>query len=79
MNVQSSQASLEMDLKVVDFDLLGDWGDDLEDIKTTQLMNIPTQDQIAVTVVFPRRLVPWILWRKRKTPCFWKQYRMKRG
>lgn len=32
-----------MDLKDVDFDLQGDWGDDLEDIKATQLINIPTQ------------------------------------
>lgn len=32
-----------MDLKDVDFDLQGTWGDDLEDIKATQLINIPTQ------------------------------------
>lgn len=43
MDVRPSQASVEMDLKDVDFDLLGDWGDNLEDIKATQLMNIPTQ------------------------------------
>lgn len=43
MDVRLSQASVEMDLKDVDFDLLGDWGDDLEDIKANQLMIIPTQ------------------------------------